>query len=154
MIEFNYNDGGRQEAGFKGKTSDCVCRSIAISTGLPYKEVYSRLSHGNSTQRMGKKEPKSKAGVKSAARGINTNRNWFKEYLKELGFKWVSTMKIGQGCKVHLRADELPKGTLIVSLSRHFAAVIDGVLNDTYDCSRGGSRCVYGYYIKQDKQTA
>jgi len=27
-------------------------------------------------------------------------------------------------------------------------AVIDGVINDTYDCSREGTRCVYGYWEK------
>jgi hypothetical protein len=25
--------------------------------------------------------------------------------------------------------------------------VIDGVLHDTHDCTRGGTRCVYGYWI-------
>ena len=55
-------------------------------------------------------------------------------------------MKIGSGCKVHLSDDELPPGRLVVMLSRHAAAVIDGVLHDTHDSSRGGSRCVYGYW--------
>ena len=55
-------------------------------------------------------------------------------------------MRIGSGCKVHLRADELPAGRLIVNLSRHSAAVIEGVLHDTYDSSRNGTRCVYGYW--------
>ena len=63
-----------------------------------------------------------------------------------LGFKWTPTMLIGQGCKVHLLADELPKGKLIVNVSKHFTCVIDGIINDTYDCSREGTRCVYGYY--------
>jgi hypothetical protein len=31
-------------------------------------------------------------------------------------------------------------------VSRHAVAVIDGVIHDTYDCSRGGKRCVYGYW--------
>ena len=47
-----------------------------------------------------------------------------------------------------LRADELPGGTLIASCSRHMVAVIDGVIRDTHDPSRGGTRCVYGYYIR------
>jgi len=25
--------------------------------------------------------------------------------------------------------------------------VIDGVLHDTHDCSRDGTRCVYGYWL-------
>ena len=147
MTSFNYNDGGRSDAGYKGITGDCVCRTICIATKLPYKEVYERLALGNATQRRGKYQAKSKAGVKTAARGINTTRKWFKDYMKELGFEWVSTMGIGTGCKVHLSENELPKGRLVVAVSNHYTAVIDGVLNDTYDCSRSGSRCVYGYYI-------
>jgi hypothetical protein len=68
--------------------------------------------------------------------------------MKSLGFSWVSTMGIGTGCKVHLTAEELPKGTIICRVSRHYITVIDGVINDTYDCSRGGQRCVYGYWKK------
>lgn len=145
MEVFKFNDGGREAAGYKGKTGDCVARSIAIVTGLPYKQVYEALANGNATQRKGKREG-SKAGVKTASRGINTKRKWFADYMASLGFVWTPTMLIGQGCKVHLTADELPKGNLVVNVSKHFTAVIDGVINDTYDCSREGTRCVYGYY--------
>ena len=31
-----YDDGGRNAAGFRGKAGDCVARSIAIATRLPY----------------------------------------------------------------------------------------------------------------------
>jgi hypothetical protein len=55
-------------------------------------------------------------------------------------------MAIGQGCRTHLRADELPSGRPIVSVSKHLVAVIDGVIHDIYDCSRDGTRCVYGYF--------
>ena len=55
-------------------------------------------------------------------------------------------MSIGSGCRVHLRADEPPPGRLIVKISRHYTAVIDGVIPDTHDASRGGTRCVYGYW--------
>ena len=57
-------------------------------------------------------------------------------------------MGIGTGCKVHLKKEELPTGKIIARVSRHICAVIDGVINDTYDCSREGTRCVYGYYRK------
>jgi len=146
MQKFVYNDGGRESAGYKGKSGDCVARSIAIITKKPYQEVYERLANGNATQRRSKKESKSKAGVKTASRGISAKRKWFEEYMTELGFEWIPTMQIGQGCKVHLNADEMPKGRLIASVSKHFVAMIDGVIHDTYDCSREGKRCVYGYY--------
>ena len=35
-----FDDGGRSAAGYKGKTGDCVVRSIAIATGLPYQQIY------------------------------------------------------------------------------------------------------------------
>jgi hypothetical protein len=58
-------------------------------------------------------------------------------------------MQIGSGCKVHFRSAELPPGRLIVKVSRHLVAVIDGVIHDTSDCSRRGTRCVYGYWSLQ-----
>jgi hypothetical protein len=145
MIRHQFNDGGRAAAGYEGRTGDCVARSIAIAAELPYQEVYDRLTLGNATQR---KTGKQKRGAKTVGQGINVGRKWFKSYMAELGFHWVSTMGIGTGCKVHLREDELPKGRIIVALSRHYAAVIDGVLHDTYEDSRGGTRCVYGYWVK------
>ena len=30
-MEFNFNDGGRAKAGYKGRTGDCVARAIAIA---------------------------------------------------------------------------------------------------------------------------
>lgn len=66
----------------------------------------------------------------------------------ELGFTWVATMQIGSGCKVHLRTDELPAGRIVCFVSRHATAVIDRVIHDTHDPSRDGTRCVYGYWIK------
>ena len=146
MTQFKYNDGGRADSGRKGSTGDCVTRAIAIATGLPYEQVYERLAEGNATQRKTKRSG-SKSGIKTASHGITTRRKWFHDYMTELGFEWKATMEIGKGCKVHLKADELPKGKLVVNVSRHFTAVIDGVINDIYDPSREGTRCVYGYYI-------
>jgi len=77
------------------------------------------------------------------------HRNVFHDYILSLGFDWVPTMKVGAGCQVHLRRNELPHGALIVKVSKHLTAVIDGVIFDTHNPSRGGSRCVYGYYIKK-----
>ena len=147
-MEFNFNDGGRAKAGYKGLTGDCVTRAVAIAAELPYQEVYDRLAEGNATQRITKRSSKS-CGKKTASRGISTKRKWFQDYMQSLGFKSVATMGIGTGCKVHLKADELPKGKIICNLSRHYCAVVDGVINDTYDPSRGETRCVYGYWIKQ-----
>jgi len=138
------NDGGRAAAGFKGATGDCVARSVAIVSGRPYQEVYTALAHIMAT--MPKTKKRKKAGVQSAANGIYTRSKLFKDYMASLGFVWTPTMQIGSGCKVHLRASELPRGKIIVALSRHYTAVIDGVIHDTHDPSRAGTRCVYGIW--------
>ena len=148
MDTFIFNDGGRAEAGYKGQTGDCVCRSICIVTGKSYDEVYQALAEGNFTQR---KSKHSKKGKRTAANGINTNRKWFNEYMLSLGFKWIPTMFVGVGCKMHLKKEELPTGKIICNVSKHFVAVVDGVINDIYDCSREGTRCVYGYYYQPNK---
>lgn len=145
MERFVFNDGGRAAAGYKGQTGDCVCRAICIITGKPYQEVYDTLADGCATQRKSKRNSKV-TGVRTAARGINTKRKWFQAYMKSLGFTWTPTMLVGQGCKTHLKAEELPKGKLVISVSKHYTTMIDGVINDTFDPSRDGTRCVYGYY--------
>ena len=144
-MEFNFNDGGRAATGRKGFTGDCVCRSIAITSGLPYEDVYQVLANGMGTQRKTKRSSKG-TGKYSASKGVSTRRKWFKDYMESLGYTWVPCMGVGTGCKVHMKADELPAGRIICVVSRHYSAVIDGVINDTYDPSRNGTRCVYGYW--------
>ena len=146
---FVYSDGGRSAAGFKGMTGDCVCRSIAIATGKPYKEVYDDI---NSLAKNERKKRKS-----SARTGVR--KDLVKNYLASLGWKWIPTMGIGQGCRVHLVAGELPDGVIIARVSKHLTVMIDGVIHDTHDqrrttvyvengVKRISGRCVYGYFIK------
>ena len=139
-MKYTYNDGGREAAGFKGKTGDCVTRAVAIASGKPYAEVYAALSQGMGDQR------KSKGAT--ARNGVSTKRKWFKDYMASLGFKFVPCMGIGTGCKVHLRDGELPMGRIITRVTRHYVAVVDGVMQDTFDASRNGTRCVYGYWVQ------
>lgn len=156
-MNFQFNDGGRKAAGFKGMTGDCVARSVAIASGLPYTDVYAALAEGTGSQPAGKRGKR----AASASNGINVKRKWFKDYMASIGFTWVPTMGIGTGCKVHLAEGELPMGRLIVSVSKHYTAVIDGVINDTWNPQRESycfnvdgtthiaRRCVYGYWVKQ-----
>jgi hypothetical protein len=141
-----FNDGGRSAAGFRGKTGDCVARSICIITGRPYAEVYAEVAKINAAMPKTKRRKKGKVGSETAAHGIYTKSALFKRYMVEHGFVWTPTIRIGSGCLMHLRASELPRGRIIAKVSRHYVAVIDGVINDTYDCSREGTRCVYGIW--------
>jgi hypothetical protein len=146
------NDGGRAAAGFVGGAGDCVVRSIVIATGLPYRKVYEDLREANTRYAQERDNKLSRMLKQRGASPRNGNhRHVFHEYILKQGFEWVATMKVGAGCQVHLRPDELPKGTLIVRVSKHLTTVVDGVLHDTHDPSRRGSRCVYGYYIKNIK---
>jgi hypothetical protein len=142
------DDGGRAAAGFKGKTGDCVVRAVAIATEQPYGEVYAALAEGCRTQIKTKR-----SRVQASARnGVNVKRKWFQDYMFGLGWEFTPTMGIGTGCRVHLLKSELPDGRIIVSLSNHYAAVIDGVAHDTYDSTRRGTRCVYGYWAVAEPQ--
>lgn len=131
-MEFNYNDGGRSNY-FKGSASDCVCRAIAIALEKDYKETYD--------------ECKKFLGY-SPRDGVNKKDT--KNLMKHFGFKWTSLMGIGTGCTIHLRSEELPKGRIVCKCSSHLVACIDGIVNDTHDSSRDGTRCVYGYWYKDN----
>lgn len=135
-----YDDGGREAAGFKGSTGDCVTRAIAIATGFPYREVYDRLNDEAKRERPRnlKRRSNSRLGV---------HRRTFGRYLNELGFGWTPLMGIGTGCKHHLAIGEVPMhGRHIMSLSRHVCAVVNGVVLDTSDPGHDGTRCIYGYW--------
>jgi hypothetical protein len=130
-MRYVYNDGGRAAAGWKGSAGDCVTRAVCIAAELPYDEVYERLSRGMQSQRTTRRS----SARPSARNGVNTGRKWFKDYMAAIGFTWTPTMSIGSGCRVHLRDGELPTGRLVVRVSSHLCAVIDGVIHDTFDPS-------------------
>lgn len=132
-MKFQLNDGGRAAAGYKGEASDCVVRAIAIAAELDYNETYKALK-----QWIGRTP---RDGV---------FRKAYEPLLFDMGFSWRPTMRVGSGCKVHLRDGELPSGRLICQVSKHLCAVIDGVIHDTHDPSRDGMRCVYGYYYTEE----
>lgn len=136
------DDGGRAAAGFQGKAGDCAVRSIAIATGRPYLEVYEALRdliRAHHRPRRGRKVTSPRDGVPMPI---------IHRYLSFRGWRWVPTMFIGSGTKIHLRDGELPEHTLIVRCSRHLTVTVAGTIHDTHDPSRGGSRAVYGYWEK------
>ncbi len=135
-MTFKRDDGGREAAGYKGRLGDCVVRAIAVATEMPYEAV----------RQMVVEEMEDRHRV-YRAKGVP--REVYEAILVDrLGWRWEATMRVGQGCRVHLRADELPRGRLVVRVSHHMVAVVDGVVHDIYDPSRQGTRCVYGYFWK------
>lgn len=141
-MDFVYSDGGRSKY-FKGNTGDCVCRAICNATGKDYMEIYKLINEISKKE----KTTKRKKGVSNARTGVYkyTVRKIIEEYLD---WKWHPCMTVGSGCTTHLTKSELPNGVLILKLSKHLTCLKDGVLYDTFDCSRDGTRCVYGYWSK------
>ena len=98
---------------------DCICRAIAIATEKPYREVHDELTaigwnyrHTYWRDADGLFVPGEEAQRRERA------------YIASLGLQWHPTMRIGSGCKVHLRADELPSGRIIARVTRHFGHLI------------------------------
>lgn len=139
-MECIYNDGGRRAAGYKGIVGDCATRAIAIACNLPYKTAYDLVNAA------GKKERRSKRRRHKSYAPTGVYGPTMRRIMDSLGWVWHPTMNVGQGCRVHLRKEELPAGPLIAAVSRHYVAVIDGVIHDNHNPDRGGTRCVYGYF--------
>lgn len=128
------DDGGRSKYFKAPRVGDCVTRAIAIATQRDYKEVYDDLF------RLSGESPRD--GVKKSA---------IKKYMNAIGWEFIPLMKIGSGCKAHLAEGEVPMDERIIcSVSGHYVAVIYGEVHDTYDSTREGQRCVYGYWHKPD----
>lgn len=143
LLRYVYDDGGRSAAGFQGTTGDCVTRALAIATGIPYADAYAEVA-----------DLQHRAGKARTARTFRLGRRAIDELLAGHGFEWTPTMKIGAGCTVHLNREVYEHAfgglvygaPLIVRCSAHLVAVVNGQIRDTYDPSRDGTRCVYGYW--------
>ena len=108
-MEYKYNDGGRTEVGYKGDAGDCVVRAIAIAIEQPYKKVYLELKHNNTLYVESHRDKVAKTIQKRGATSRDGNfKKVYHDYILSYGWEWIPTMQIGSGCKVHLKADDLP----------------------------------------------
>ena len=129
-MEWKYNDGGRSKYFSAKRVNDCVVRSIAIATNKDYKEVYQTI------KRIIGYTPRNGVYKKDT-----------KKVMEHFGGTWVSCSGIGRRLKMHLKSSEMPlQGRIIAQVTKHLTCIIDGVINDTYDPSRHGTRMVYGYW--------
>ena len=117
---------------------DCVKRSVALATGIPYREVEKGLN-GH----------KKVTGVKR----FNDHPNPRGYMERVLGFPRVIVQKKADGTRdtVEDFAKAHPKGRYIVSVSGHWTACIDGIIYDTWDCSR--ERVLSYYAITRFERT-
>ncbi len=131
-LPWRYDDGGRADAGFTGVApGDCVTRAIALVTGEAYRAVYDQINRT--------------AGKAVARTGVPNKVT--RSVIAHYGGLWTPLMGIGTGCTMRLAAGEFPAtGRYIAKVSKHVCAVIDGVVVDTHDPTREGTRCVYGFW--------
>lgn len=127
---YKFSDGGQSESGLKGNRY-CGPRAVSIATGIGFSKACDLLKEH------------SQKGVKGSKR-ISTGvfKDDMNSALKSLGWTWTPAPKLS-GRKA--RASDLPSGTYIARMARHYAAVIDGVVHDSWNSS---NKMVYGYWRK------
>src|SRR6516162_8179667 len=101
LLLFQYDDGGRAAAGYRGRVRDCATRAIAIATGRSYEDIYRALAEQAAAEPAAPRTNHPRTGVR---------KHTVKTYLRRIGWQWTATMRIGWGCRVHLRNGELPAG--------------------------------------------
>ena len=124
----SYNDGGRRAAGLKTvQMGDCVNRALAIASGKDYMTIRRILVEFCDKERgQDRSHPD---------RGIYPKT--YKKVLKALG--------VGAMVKVNSWQALPPEGRLMIVQDEHVVAVIDGVINDTYDPVEKPT-AIQGYY--------
>ena len=118
-MKFIKNHGGRENYYptklKKDRTGDCVVRAIAIATEQDYLVVRDDLFE------VAKKQGR-----------MPNDKNVWGTYLVDLGWVRRTPMKNRHNRKYKLGNIKIDKA--IFKTSKHLAAIIDGNLNDTWDC--------------------
>ena len=136
MLKFQYNDGGRK-AYFRTIVGDCVCRAIAIVTGLDYMVVYKEVGrifelHGYA--KTGAAE-RARDGGDGSRQGVWATQ---KEQLASFGFERV--VRSGAVCSATpernwewFRTAYPGDNACIMITKSHALAVVDGTVLDQWD---------------------
>ncbi len=98
-------------------TDDCVKRAIVVVTGMDYSKVQRALN-----------EYKMVTGAKS----FNSIKNlqYVEDVLKAEKITFQSNLTAGEFCRKH------PTGRYILDMESHWSACVDGIIYDTWDCSK------------------
>lgn len=98
-------------------TDDCVKRAISVVTGMEYKNVQLEL---NRYKRV--------TGAESFNSDYNPHR-YVEDVLKAKKIT-VKKMTAGEFCRKY------PTGRYILDMESHWSACVDGIIYDTWDCSK------------------
>lgn len=128
--QIRYNDGGRIASGFQSSAGDCAVRALSILTQAGYMNVRNRLLSFIERER----------GDRSCVEKTGVYTKTIRKFLKQTcEYSWHPASKW----------ENLPtEGRLMVLCDYHVVAVIDGVINDTYDpVNRTFAGKMRGYYL-------
>ena len=146
-MKFEYNDGGRKKAGYKGIAGDCIVRAISIATEIPYQEVYDELFE------MGKnwigRSKSAKKIRKNPSPRNGTSWKLAREYLKNKG--WIRVTG-----NLKLDDEKFKNGTYLCGVRKHLTVVKDGVLLDSWDSQMTSGhfapktiKTVFSHYVRE-----
>ena len=135
-MKFIKNYGGRENYYpiklKKDMTNDCVVRAISIATEIDYKEVMSELF---------------RIGLEIGQ--MPNNKKCYEVYLTSLGWIRKSPLKHGnKKYKVKSIGQFFEGENVIIHTCKHLTVLVDGDLNDTWDCREWKAN---SYYIKESK---
>lgn len=143
LVRYEYDDGGRAAAGYKGTCGDCGTRAAAIALQLPYKEVYDELNFIRKEFLKKARTTRAKKQYEGSVRD-GTTVDVMEEFMRRHGWRWIPKMKIGSGCTCHI-CDMPRHGRYVLRVAKHFCAFVDGTIRDTFHDRE--DRCVYGYWV-------
>jgi hypothetical protein len=133
-MKYQKSDGGRKQAfpNAEKRAGDCVIRSIAIATQQDYKKVWNDLF-----------------SIALETGNFPNTDIVCVTYLERQGWERI---KFGKKL-VRLNSKFIPKDkTIICHVRRHWVAMIDGTIYDTWDCRKNSwddYNRVFSYYIKK-----
>lgn len=123
VFSWQYNDGGRAEAGYTGIANDCVPRAIAIAESMDYEQVYNELVDATEDYKQNQ-EP----NYDGVCCEDGTSRNVYTRYLEDKkGWEYYATetMRVTDPTLYH--------GTVMIIIDNHLFTMVDGIAYDTGD---------------------
>lgn len=142
-LGYEYNDGGRKAAGWKGHAGDCVTRAIAIANpDWSYNEVRAGLMKLVEEWRASSRSKRAKRRSGNSVRN-GTPKEVYRPFLEALGWRRISLIEFGSPDRKYMNTTDIPSGTVIVEVRNHLAAVVDHVVHDTWD-SRKSTKWIEG----------
>ena len=115
-------------AGYKGDAGDCLARAIVIATIGDYKTVYKHIAQ--TMKKHGYPASADFYTIGKKKRGKRSPRQLQDDILIDYGFHKVS---LGRGTRPTYTEAHLEFGNCIVTTTKHFAALVDGAVRDTFD---------------------